>query len=240
MRVLPLLASTLVLGAQTPTGAARPESASPQPAWVDDSGRFAVALPVDWRPLTPDEGRLLQARANPAIPDDILAPEPPRYLVFGPVDQWLAGSFDGRVLTMVELDGEPEVGPNGIAGIEEHWRTMSAQGTPVATESLEVGSVGRDAHPALLGRFRVGSGSAQRARFDAYVPAGGQTYSFALTWPTDDIPAGAAAFERLRASLAMAAKPRGPSNFGSKILWAGLLGLGIGVVLHGIRKRARG
>lgn len=214
--------------------------AAPLPLWVADDARFAFQPPPGWRTLTPDEGRLLRARGDIAIPDEFVQPEPPRYLVFGPIEQWLAGTFDGRVLTVLEIDGEPEVGPSGVAGIKAHWQGMAAHGIRVSTERLEVGAVGKDAHPALLGKFRVDSGGRRHARFDAYVPSGGGTFTFALTWPEDDLSAGEATFAAVQSSIAMASTARGSVNLGSKLLWAGLLGLGIGVVLHSVRKRARG
>ncbi|MEZ5967340.1 MAG: hypothetical protein R3F56_26115 [Planctomycetota bacterium] len=190
--------------------------------------------------MTPDEGRSLRAGGRTQVPAEFLEPEPPRYLVFGPIDRWLAGTFDGRALTLAESDGEPDVGPSGIADVKAHWESVTQRGTTVVVERLEVGSVGTEAHPALLGRLRVGAGTDAHTRFDAYVPSGGQTYCFALTWPAADAAAGEAEFTAMCRSIGMASKARGPVHFGSKLLWAALFGLGIGVVLHSVRKRARG
>jgi len=213
--------------------ALRADHAGPQPQWVDAGARFAFALPAGWRQLTPDEGRQLERDAV-VMPAEIERPEPPNHLVFGPVERWLAGSFDGRTLSVDEIEGEPEVGPSGIAGIAAHWAQQPGEG--VVIERLEVGSVGSPPHPALLGRFRVGAGPAAAARFEAYVPAGGRTYRFALAWPFADAPAGEAAFAQLSSSIAMASKPRGPTTLGSKLLWAGALGLLAGVALHVLRR----
>src|SRR5690606_37461579 len=119
------------------------------PRWVDDLSRFAFAPPSGWRTLTPDEGRTLSSRPGSRVPSELREPQPPRFLVFGAIDAWLNGDYDGRALTVLELDGEVDVGPEGIAAIAKHWSAQSIDGRAVQPERIEASTVGRDGHPAV-------------------------------------------------------------------------------------------
>ncbi|HLU38564.1 MAG TPA: hypothetical protein VK081_04215 [Planctomycetota bacterium] len=225
----------------TPDAPADARAAQRAPGFIDPRGQFAFDPPPGWRALTPDEGRILKARAEPAIPEHLLTPHPPRLHVFGPIDRWLAGEFDGRALTVLEQDGEPDLDETGIAGIRGHFEELSRRGPQRFTfANLSVGAVGKGAHPAILGELVVEEGATRSIQFHAYVPSGGDTFVFALAWPTADRDAGAAAFAALCDGLRVAARPRGAVKLGGKLLWAALFGLAVGVTLHALRKRMRG
>lgn len=201
---------------------------------VDPRRRFMLELPAGWRALQPDEGRALRER-KVAMPSELLTPAPPQVLIFGPVEAWQRGEFDGRALVVVETEGEPEVNDAGVTNVRAHW---VAQGEAVKLGAVTAGTIGPDQHPALLSERDQLAGEWRGARFEAYVPTAGVTLVLSLGWPTEDRAAGAAAWAKLAASAKFARQPRGPTQLGSKLFWAALAGLLIGAVLHTLRKRA--
>lgn len=234
----------LLLGSLAAQAANAPEE------WMDPRRRFAVTLPEGWRALTPDEGRTLAASTDRRLPLEFAEPAPPHVLVFGAVDRWLASGFDGQGLVVAEQPGEPEMGPAGVAAIRAHWEgTADDQGPRYVVEAIELGAVGAEAHPAILARLRATDGSASWLRFDAYVPTAGDTLIFGLRWPApvsrEDAAAegaateGAAAWARLAATIKISRAARGNAELGGRLLWAVLLGLGVGLILHTVRKRQR-
>lgn len=229
----------LLLGSLAAQAATAPEE------WMDPRRRFAITLPEGWRALTPDEGRKLAATTDRRLPLEFAEPAPPHVLVFGAADLWLAAGFDGHGLVVAEQPGEPEIGPAGVAAIRAHWEgSAEGPGPHYVVEAIEPGAVGAGAHPAILARLRGTDGSASWLRFDAYVPTGGDTLIFALRWPApvsreDATAEGAAAWARLAATIKIARAARGSAELGGRLLWAVLLGLGIGLILHSVRKRQR-
>ncbi len=233
MRIATWLAGCLLgsLAAQTAT--------APQ-EWMDVRRRFAMTLPEGWRAMTPDEGRSLAANPERRLPPELAEPAPPQVQVFGNVDAWLASGFDGRGLVVVEQAGEPDVGPAGVEAIRAHWRAQVAEGMPdYAVEAIDPGTVGADAHPAILARLKATAGDSTWLRLDAYVPTAGDTLIFGLRWPATAAVEGAAAWARLTGSLKLARKARGTAELGNRLFWAVLVGVGIGVVLNLVRKRQR-
>lgn len=229
----------LLLGSLAAQAASEPEQ------WMDPRRRFAVTLPEGWRALTPDEGRTLAATTDRRLPLEFAEPAPPHVLVFGAVDRWLATGFDGQGLVVAEQAGEPEMGPTGIAAIRAHWEGTAEGPAPHHTvDAIELGAVGAEAHPAILARLRATDGSGSWLRFDAYVPTAGDTLIFGLRWPAavsrEDAGAeGAAAWARLIATIKISRAARGNAELGGRLLWAVLLGLGVGLILHTVRKRQR-
>jgi hypothetical protein len=231
MRVLAFALAALGstdLAAQSATGTVPADQ-------VDLRRRFMLELPAGWRALQPDEGRALRER-QVAMPSELLTPAPPQVLIFGPVEAWQRGEFDGRALVVVETEGEPEVDDAGVTNVRAHW---VAQGEArVRLGAVTAGTMGPDKHPALLSEREQLAGDWRGSRFEAYVPTAGVTLVFSLGWPTDDRTAGAAAWTKLAASAKFARQPRGPTQLGSKLFWAAVAGLVIGAVLHTLRKRA--
>jgi hypothetical protein len=136
---------------------------------------------------------------------------------------------------VLQQDGEPDLDAAELDRIRAHYANLSARGPErYAVADLRLDSVGSE-HPAVLAEVRLGGGD--RTRFDAYVPSGGSTFIFALSWPSPDRANGKDAFAAMCRSLKLASRPRGPARLGSRLLWAAVLGLGIGVVLHTLRKR---
>ena len=218
-----------------------PTASKPEPGYFDPQGRFALDPPRAWRALTPDEARTLRASSGGKIPTDLLDPQPPRVVVFGAIDRWLAGAFDGQALSIVLLDGEPELDEGGLASIRTHFQQLSSRGVEkYALENLTIASVGSGKHPAALATLAIsGGGAGARLRFDAYVPTGGDTLSVALTTPSADRVAAEAMFRAVSDSLRVGAPARGANKLGGKLFWAALLGVLIGVALHQIKRRTR-
>lgn len=223
--------------AQAPTSQATRSA----PGYVDPRGRFALDPPLGWRTLTPDEGRSLRSRGGGGVPAELLDPQPPHVVTLGNVERWLAGEFDGRALSVAVVDGEPDLDEAGLAALRSHFAALSARGAERYTiEKLTQASVGAGKCSALLANLLITDASTTRLRFDAYVPTAGETVTLALTWPVAQREAAEAAFRDLCASLQIGAPARGPGRLGSKLLWAALLGLCIGTVLHTLRKRMTG
>lgn len=233
-------ASTLLL-----LGSLAAQAASTPEEWMDPRRRFAVTLPEGWRALTPDEGRMLAASPERRLPLELAEPAPPHVLVFGAVDRWLASGFDGQGLVVAEQPGEPELGPAGVDAIAAHWEGTAEGPAPRYTvEAIELGAVGAEAHPAILARLRATDGSASWLRFDAYVPTAGDTLIFGLRQPAsasreDAAAEGAAVWARIVATIKISRAARGNAELGNRLLWAVLLGLGVGLILHTVRKRQR-
>lgn len=206
------------------------------PDQVDPRRRFMIELPSGWRALAPDEARTLRER-KAALPTDLLEPAPPQLLVFGAVDAWLRGEFDGRALVVAEKEGEPPIDAEGAGMVRNHFASLGA--TTVKVVETRAGTIGPDQHPALLGEFEWASGTWPGARFEAYAPTAGTTLVFSLGWPAADHAAGKSTFAKLIGSAKFARKPRGPTGLGSKLFWAALAGLAIGALLHTMRKRPR-
>ena len=223
--------------AQAPTS----QATKPTPGYVDPRGRFAVDPPRGWRTLTPDEGRSLRSRGGGGVPVELLDPQPPHVVTLGSVDRWLAGEFDGKALSVAVVDGEPDLDEAGLAALRNHFDSLSARGAErYAIEKLTLSSVSAGKCSALLANLVITDAGKTRLRFDAYVPTAGETVTLALTWPVAQREGAEAAFGDLCASVQIGAPARGPSRLGSKLLWAALLGLCIGTVLHTLRKRMTG
>ncbi len=236
LRVMTALAGATLAPAQSPK--TPPRAVKPLLDYIDPAGRFALDPPSGWRTLTPDEGRTLRGRGD-KIPPELLEPEPPRLVTLGAIDQWLAGTFDGKALSIVVIDGEPQMDEAGLAAVRTHYATLTTRGPDRYTlADLSLSTVGTAKYPAVVATVAIdAAGAATRLRFDAYVPSGGETLSFTLSWPDSDRAGGETAFGALCTSLQVGVPARGSTKLGSKLLWAALLGLCIGVALHALRKR---
>jgi hypothetical protein len=205
---------------------------------VDMRQRFAVTLPAGWRALTPAEAASITRDHPGLLPADAALPQPPVFMPYGPVDDWLAGRFDGRWLAFGELDGEPEMSAAGVRAFAEHWtRVGQQQGARVKVVRLGLATAGRDRHPIVESVVEIApKGAAPELRLEAFAPSAGKLLVFSVRARPDD-PGAAALFADLLASLKIARPPRGPSRMMPRLIWAAAIGVGVGLILHMIRRR---
>jgi len=220
-----------------------PQAQGPDPErHFNRTGAFAMVLPDDWRQVTPDEALQLSRQDPRQVPDWLLTPRQVAYYPYGSIGRWLDGDFDGRCLTVQELDGEYPVDEEGISVI----RSAAGQPADQAADqewqrevlSAEPAKIGSSEHPAIQCTVRDHSRDGTTSRsLVLFVPTGGDTLVLSFRAPDDDFERSLPLFQQIMATLTFARPARGPTELSDRLLYPALVGALVGLLLLGLRRR---
>lgn len=194
--------------------------------------RYRLTLPEGWRQLTPGEARTLR----PKLPRDLREMVLPGVLDrFGQVDKWLAGSFDGRCLTVGLKAGEPPLDAEALATIRS-WveeRGIYVSGT--------LATVGPNNHPVLevVTRTQPEHGTKPMQALEIYAPTGGRLIIFMFRAYEDDFATALPLFRQALGTLIFAREAEGPPELSDRLQNAAIVGAIVGLVLLVLYKWSR-
>ena len=194
--------------------------------------RYRFTLPDGWRQLTPGESRTLR----PKLPGDLREMVLPGVLDrFGQVDKWLAGSFDGRCLTVGLKEGEPPLDAEALATIRS-W--VEERGTYV---SGTLATVGPNNHPVLevVTRTQPEHETKPMQALEIYAPTGGRLIIFMFRAYEDDFATALPQFRQALQTLVFAREPEGPPKLSDRLQNAAIVGAIVGLVLLVLYKWSR-
>ncbi len=224
---------------QGPGGAQAPETQEPERN-VDLTRSFSCVMPEGWRQLTPDEAFQLQ-KAKSRIPADLLTGRPAEHFPYGAIDQWLAGAFDGRCLTMTRRPGEIPTDEQGVEALREHAaRVTRDSGWEQEIVTADVTEVGPGKHKSIVCQTRwvQGSNRPPIQSLVLFVPTGGDTLILAFrTWESD-FDAALPFFEQTAATFRFARPPRGSAKLTDRLLYPAIVGALVGALLLLLRRKA--
>lgn len=206
---------------------------------ISRTGAFSVVLPDRWRQLTPDEAFALSKRSPPVLPPDLLTPTTAAFYPYGEVDRWLAGAFDGRCLTVQQVDGEYPVDDDGVSVIREATAKATDDGWQREIVSTELVELGAAKHPAIQCTVRQVGGRPWPTVVSLllFVPTAGDTLILGFRTWEEDFEAASAVFQKAAHSMTFARPARGPSKLGDQLLYPALIGALVGLLLLGLRRR---
>ena len=194
--------------------------------------RYRITLPEGWRRLTPDEARTLQ----PKLPADLREMVVPGTLDrFGQVDKWLASSFDGRCLTIAQMEGEPSLDAEALATIRSR---VEQRGLYVSGRQA---TVGLNNHPVLevVTRMQPGHWTKPMQALEIYAPTGGRLIIFEFRAYEDDFATALPQFRQALQTLVFAREPEGPPKLSDRLQNAAIVGAIVGLVLLVLYKWSR-
>ena len=205
-----------------------PPQSPPQDARLS---RYRITLPEGWRQLTPDEARTLR----PKLPIDMHKLWPGALDRFGQVDKWLAGSFDGRCLTVAQQEGEPSLDAEALAIIRS-W--VEQRGTYVSGKQA---TVGLNNHPVLevVTRIQPEHWTKPMQALEIYAPTGGRLIIFEFRAYEDDFVTALPQFRQALGTLVFAREPEGPPKLSDRLQNAAIVGAIVGLVLLVLYKWSR-
>ncbi|MEO6595438.1 MAG: hypothetical protein ABIP94_11860 [Planctomycetota bacterium] len=201
---------------------------------------FEIDLPTSWRQLAPNEA--LAIAANPTAPADLRRASPRLFYAVGPVDEWLAGTFDSAWLYVVEQDNEWLVDDAFALRLTEMWRQQgAATGTRHELASVQRTTVGTQQHPVLAAERSTVPKPPSRATtsLDIYAPTGGRQLTLSFTCWKEDYPRYEPEFRRWLQSFACARKPHGEPKLSDRLWMPILTGAIVGIVLLLVYKHNR-
>ncbi|MBK8974707.1 MAG: hypothetical protein IPM29_02165 [Planctomycetes bacterium] len=244
MSIAAVLLASFAVAAGCPQQPAPGSPAEPEHVTPDGFARhrdplFAIDLPAHWRAVTPDESLDLQR----LLPADVPRVQTGRVALFGDVDRWLAGDFDGRyLLALVASDFEAPEDDRRLATLRRHWEeTTFAGGARREVLAGRVATVGLEAHPCveleLLG-LPDAVGRRDRA-LEIYASTAGHELILGFRCFADDWDAAADTLRRMAASLAFARPAAPPERLGDRLTRALTVGAIVGLALLGLRHLAR-
>ncbi len=198
---------------------------------------FHVDVPLGWRQIAPNEA--LRVAEQALAPRDLRRAEPRVQYAVGPVDQWLAGTFQGPWLYVTEL-GEEAVLPEDFAvQLAAMWREHGlATGVVHALTDVQPQEIGPGHHPVMLARRLTTPADGQRPTrsLDAYVATGRQQITFAFTCWADEFDRWEPSFQQWL-QTATFARPARPKQKLTDRLWSPILtGALVGLVLLALYK----
>jgi hypothetical protein len=177
------------------------------------------------------------------LPFDVGRNEPRMFYAIGPVDRWLAGSFDGVYLYIVDQGNEWLLGDDFAQRLERMWVDKgSSDGIQHTLTAIRKQQLGDPVREAIVCErtSQPQHGRAQRSR-DYYVPAGGRQLTFQFTCWAEDFPSWLPRFEQMATSLVFARPARGVPTLGDRLwtplLTGGLVGLALTLLYRWQRRR---
>lgn len=230
------MALALLLGGLAHEASCQTPAPTPELRQFRNQNRsFQIDLPASWRQLAPNEAR--RVAAMPGAPADLGYVEPRLFYAVGPVDEWLAGRFDGPWLWVVEqenewLIGEGEDLPTRLAAM---WRTKGeASGITHELGAVMREPVGTGGHlsiVALRTSTPKADGKAPTKSLDVHAPAGGQQFSLSFTCRAADFATHEADFRRWLTTLGFARQARGEPKLKDRLWTPILTGAAVTIVL---------
>lgn len=210
----------------------------------NQTGTFQIDLPATWRQLAPNEARRLAD--TPGAPADLGFVQPRLFYAVGPVDDWLAGRFDGPWLWVVEQENEWLLGDDFAREVEPALRDMWRQkgdATGVKHELIAIAkeAVGKDGHVAIVAKrtSTPANGRPPTASLDVHAPAGGQQFSLSFTCQPPDFAAREPEFRRWLATLQFARAARGEPKLSDRLWTPILTGAAVALVLMLLYRHTR-
>ena len=212
----------------------------PMQQFKNRNGTFHIQLPAGWRQLAPNEARTIGA--NPRAPARLSFAQPHHFYAVGPVDQWLAGSFDAPWLYVVEQDQEWYVADTFAEDLRTMWAAEGAargerhdlrdiERTKAGTQQIEVVIAKRLSTPA--------DGRPAVASLDVHAPAGGRQLTLSFGCPPEQFADHEASFRSWLATLTFARIAKTQASLGDR-LWTPLItGAVVGLVLLVLYKHTR-
>lgn len=227
-----LLPSLLLISLLAPQGPGEPER------HINRTGAFAFVLPDGWRQVTPDEALQLSREPTSLVPADLLSPRQVAFYPYGAIDRWLGGAFDGRCLTIQQLDGEYPVDQEGISVIRAASSLPGEGGWRREVLSAELVELGKGEHQTIQCTVRdQAQGSRTIKSLVLFVPTGGDTLVLSFRAWEDDYENALPEFHRVSASMTFSRPARGPTDLGDRLLYPALIGALVGLLLLGLRRR---
>jgi hypothetical protein len=213
-----------------------PASPPPAPGYQRVQGTFfQIDLPEGWRQLLPNE----VATVRNSVPWALRQVVPGRLMVFGEIDAWLAGRFDGRALVVFLDTLEQPVDEVHLAELVERWRDWrSPEGDRREVLSAEVTTVGRNDHPALCLALRTtqGDGGPDIRALDFHTSTSGRQLILSFrAWENDWVVAEPE-IRREAGTLTFPRPPREPEELGDRLWQAAIVGGLVAVLLVAIRQ----
>ncbi|MHC4897488.1 MAG: hypothetical protein ACYTGW_10315 [Planctomycetota bacterium] len=164
--------------------------------------------------------------------------------LFGRVDEWLRGKFDGRCLTVLQREGEPALDAAALLEISswlEQRTADSESGCEYAYVSGRQATVGAASHPVLevVTRIQPGDGTKPMRALEVYAPTGGHTVILQFRAYEDDFATALPQFRQVLGTLVFAREPKGPANLSDRLQNAAIVGAIVGLVLLVLYKWSR-
>lgn len=204
------------------------------------NGTFHIELPAAWRQLAPSEARTL--RDNPRAPARLGLAQPRHFYAIGPVDQWLAGDFDGPWLYVVEQDSEWYLADTFATDLEAMWAAEAqASGERHELTNVQRAKAGSQQIDVVMAT-RLNTPKAPRpavASLDVHAPAGGRQVTLSFCCPPEQFAAHEPAFRRCLATLTFARVARSQASLGDRLWTPILTGAVVGVILLLLYKHTR-
>lgn len=208
------------------------------------SGTFQLELPATWRQLAPNEAR--QVGSRPGAPRDLAYVEPRLFYAVGPVDEWLAGTFAGPWLWVVEQENEWHLGEDFdnevVPQLREMWQKKGAtNGVHYELAAIRREEIGTGKHHAIVAvrTTTPADGTPATKSLDVHAPAGGQQFSLSFTCAAADFERLEPEFRIWLATLTFARPARGEVKISDRLWTPVLTGLLVGAVLLVLYKHTR-
>lgn len=233
MRLRRLIACTVWLSSSLSTQ-------EPTHEFRNRNGTFHIDLPATWRQVAPNEARVIGE--NPRAPARLVLAQPHHFYPVGPVDQWLAGRFDGPWVYIVEQDQEWYVADTFAEDLAAMWAAEGqASGERHDLSRIERTKVGVQQVDVVMAR-RLNTPTGQRpviASLDVHAPTGGRQVTLSFCCPPEQFEALEPTFRSWLATLTFARIPRDQASLGDR-LWTPMITGGIvGLVLLLLYKHTR-
>lgn len=201
---------------------------------------FRVDLPDDWRQLAPGEVLSLR-RAVTDLPHDLRENEPALFYGVGPVDRWLAGTFDGVYLYVVEQDAEWHLEGDLRERLQHMWDHKGEHdGIRYEVLSATKTEIGPDLHPAVLAERRISPvvGRTQHS-LDVHVPTGGRELTLCFVSWDENFATAVPTFRAAIDTMTFARRSRGELTLSDRLWTPVLAGAAVGLVLLLLYRRSR-
>jgi hypothetical protein len=201
---------------------------------------YHLTLPPGWRRLLPEEAHRLRHAEQPVVPAALAPALPARMLPFGPIEDWLAGRFDGAALEILELENEVELDEAGIARIRRAWEHPEGGGAGATIRSIAVTELGADRNGAIVAVVDHPQDAAgpPRTSLHCYVPTAGQTLVLAYRAAPERFASAEAGFRASAATLVVARPKRGPDRLSDNLLYAAGVGALVALLFGVLYRRS--